>query len=299
MKFYLSSLLIILFFITVPAFAQELDCDVKLNVENLTAEGRENLTEFAAQVKQYIDSYKWTKEDFGDYKIKCTIEIFILGVKDNNHYTAQAFIGSQRPIGKTGRNTACVRIKADKWEFDYVRSQAWIHDDFRFDALCSFIDFYAYVILGFDFDSYRPFDGTKYFNKAMEIVNKSRSGIGAGTTWQSTSQSTYSRAQLMDDILGPKNLDVRKAYYTYHYNGLDLLETRKTKAHANMIAAIESIGKLKDNLNQQTVLMRLFFDTKAQELAESFQNYSDKSVYETFAKVDQNHQKIYEEYSRK
>ncbi len=299
MKFYLSILITILLFVGVPSFAQELDCEVTIDVSNLTAEGRENLVDFASQVKEYINSYKWTKEEFGNYKIKCNLQIFVQGVSSNNHYTAQASIGSQRPIGKTGRNTACVRILDNSWEFDYVRGQAWIHDDYRFDALFSFIDFYAYVILGFDFDSYRPFDGTKYFNKAMELVNKSRSGPGAGTTWIASSQTEYSRSQLMDDLLGPRNHDVRKAYYTYHYNGLDLLETKKTKAQANMLSAIESIGKLKEDLNQQTVLMRLFFDAKSKELAESFQGYFDRSVYEKFAKVDQAHQTTYEEYSRK
>ena len=85
-------------------------------------------------------------------------------------------------VHKAGRNSGVIRILDDKWEFDYVRSQSLIHDEFRFDALLSFIDFYAYVVLGFDFDSYKAFDGTLYFEKAVDIVNKSR-GAASGTGW--------------------------------------------------------------------------------------------------------------------
>ncbi len=298
MKYSSLMLFTVMFLVPFLSFSQEFDCDIKMNVDNLTAEGRENLVDFLPQLKQYFNSYKWTKEDFGDYRIRCNIEIFILGVS-NNHYTAKAFIGSQRPIGNTTRNSATLRILDDKWEFDYTRSQSMNHDDFRFDPLLSFFDFYAYVILGFDFDSFKAFDGTPYFNKAMEIVNKARGSATSGSGWLSTSQSAYTRAQLMDDIFNPSNKDVRKAFYTYHYNGIDLLDVKHEKAQANIIKAIESIGKMKEQLMAQTLLMKLFFDTKYQELAESLQDYPDRSVYERIAKIDQPHQKTYEEFALK
>ncbi len=279
----------------VPLVAQEIDCDVKINVEQLTAEGRENLDDFVQQVRQYINGHKWTTIDFGDLKIKCSIEISFLGVNESKRYTAQAFIGAQRPIHKTDRNTGTLRILDDKWEFEYVRSQSMIHDEYRFDPLLSFIDYYIYVILGHDFDSYKPYDGTIYFEKAVDIVNKSRGGIGAGKGWESTSQTLYSRGQFIDDILNPNYRDIRKAYFTYHYNGLDLLQTKHEKAQNNILAAIESIGKLREKINQQTLLMRLFFESKYLEIADVFLDYPDRTVYEKLAKIDQAHQKTYEE----
>ncbi|MBI3189395.1 MAG: DUF4835 family protein [Ignavibacteriales bacterium] len=294
------SILIAFFLLTIlPLAAQEIDCDVKINVEQLTAEGRENLDDFVQQVRQYINGHKWTTVDFGNLKIKCSMEISFLGVNESKRYTAQAFIGSQRPIHKSNRNTATVRILDDKWEFEYVRSQSMIHDEFRFDPLLSFIDYYIYVILGYDFDSYKYDDGKPYFEKAVDLVNKARGGVGAGKGWESTSQNIYSRGQFIDEILNPNYRDIRKAFYTYHYNGLDLLESKHQKAQSNILSALESIGKLREKINQQTLLMRLFFDTKYQEIAETFMDYPDRSVYEKFAKIDQSHQKTYEEYALK
>ncbi|MBI5214900.1 MAG: DUF4835 family protein [Ignavibacteriae bacterium] len=293
-------ILVVTFFLCTfaPVVAQEIECEVKINVEQLTAEGRENLDDFVQQLRQYINGHKWTNVDFGDLKIKCNLEISFLGVNDSKRYTAQAFIGAQRPIHKSDRNTATMRILDDKWEFEYVRSQSMIHDEYRFDPLLSFIDFYMYVILGHDFDSYKAFDGTVYFEKAVDIVNKSR-GMSGGKGWESTSQTIYSRGQFIEEILNPNYRDIRKTFFTYHYNGLDLLQSKHEKAQNNIITALESIGKLREKINQQTLLMRLFFDTKYLEIAETFLDYPDRSVYEKLVKIDPSHQKTYEEYAYK
>src|SRR5512143_4124793 len=169
------ALLLLLFILAVPAAAQELDCNVTIDMEQLTSEARENLAEFVSQIRQYMNGYHWTKEGIEGDKIQCTIQIKILGSSAQNHYTAQAFIGSQRQIYRLGRNSAMLRILDDKWDFDYTRNQSLTHDEYRFDPLLSFLDFYGNVIIGYEFDSYKPDDGTQFFQKALEIVNKTRS----------------------------------------------------------------------------------------------------------------------------
>jgi hypothetical protein len=298
MKYLLVIPLYLLFFV-LPIFAQEIDCDVSINTQQVPAEARENLVDFAQQIKQYLNSYQWTKENLGGEKIKCSIDISFLGSPKDNHYTAQAFIGSQRPIYKSERSTAVLRVLDDKWEFDYIRYQPLSHNDFRFDPLLSFLDFYVYLILGFDFDTYRIADGTQYFQKAIEIVNKARGTSNAGTGWDISSQSTYQRGQLVEEILNPKFRDLREAVYKYHYKGLDLLYKNPSKATKNIFSALEKIGNLQTKINQRSLAMRVFFDTKYLEIAEVFLNNEDHSIYPKLAKIDPSHQKSYEEYSKK
>ena len=104
---------------------------------------------------------------------------------------------------------------------------------------------------------------------------------------------------MLDELLNPKYKDIRKTFYTYHYNGLDLLGSKKIKAQNNILSALESIGKLRQKINQQTVLMKLFFDTKYQEIAELYQTYGDVTVYEKIAKIDPSHEQTYKEYALK
>src|ERR1051326_5115915 len=215
----------------IPLSAQELDCDITFtNLETLPAGSRDNLTDFISQAKQYINSYHWTQEDLGSVRIKCSMNISFQSAT-NNHYVVQAFIGSQRPIFKSDKNTAFVRLLDDSWEFDYVRGQPFNHNESHFDPLLSFMDFYAYIILGYDFDSYKSGDGTPYFQKASDIANRALGS--ASTGWDVSSQGTYSRGQLIEELTNSKFHDFREAVYRYHYRGLDLLYTDDTRARKN------------------------------------------------------------------
>jgi len=279
MQFLLKPALAIplcLFLSSARLFAQEIDCDVRItNKEALTAQARENLSEFLPQITQYINSYRWTREELANLKIKCTIDISFQGSPRDNHYSVQAFIGSQRPIYKLDRNTAVVRILDDSWEFDYVRSQPFIHNEGRYDGLLSVLDFYMYLILGYDFETYKAGDGTPYFQKALDIANLSRAGVG----WDSPSPAVYSRGRLIDDLMNVKFLDFREALYRYHFRGLDLLYKDEARARKNIFRALDKIGKLQEKLNVPSLVIRAFFDAKYQEITEIFLKDPDREIF--------------------
>ncbi|MDI6766643.1 MAG: DUF4835 family protein [Bacteroidota bacterium] len=294
--------IIIVFFLLLFSHltAQEIECEVKLNLESLTSSGgRDNLSDFTQQIKQYINSYRWTTEDYGDEKIKCTMDISIQGTKGEHQYVAQVFIGSQRPIYKAERNSAIVRLMDDKWEFEYIRNQTLTHIDSRFSPLLSFIDFYMYLILGYDADTYTSNGGTPYFQKAYDIVNSARGSATDTKGWDLAPQGTYSRAQLIDELLNPKFQDFRKAVHIYYYRGIDSLFTKKTRPLKRMLQALDKIGKLRQKINQPSLVIRTFFDTKYLEIAESFQKYTDPAIYNRLSEFDPEHKKTYDEYFEK
>lgn len=290
------SLLILLFIVASCILrAQEIDCNVTVNLESLTAEARENLSDFVDQIEQYINSYHWTRDGIDGEKIKCSIDISFQGSPREKHYVVQAFIGSQRPIYKTDRSTAMLRILDDKWEFDYLRNQSLMHNDTQFDPLLSFIDYYINVIIGYDFDSYRYGDGTPYLQRAMEIVTRSRGGKG----WELSTPTGYSRGQIMDELLNPKFRNFREAVYKYHYKGLDLLHKDEVKARKAMLSSLENIGKLQAKINQRSQAVKVFFDTKYLEIADIFSRDPDEGVLDRLAEVDPGHRQTYQEYKKK
>ncbi len=280
-------------------FAQEFDCDVTIDAQQLSTGAREDLADFVPQLKQYINSYRWTKEWTGNDKIKCTINILFQGTTRQNHYVAQAFIGSLRPIYKTDRNTAVLRILDDSWEFDYLRYQPMTHNDYSFDPLLSFIDFYMYLILGYDYDSFGPLDGTPYFQKSMDIASKAQGAANAGKGWDVSGQSTYQRRVLIDELLNEKFRPFREAEYRYHYRGLDLIHKDPAKARQNMLGALEKIAKLIEKNNVRSEATRIFFDSKYMEIATTFLDDPDRAVYSKLARIDPAHQSTYDEYRAK
>lgn len=283
--------------------AQEIDCDVILHTDALSAEAKDNLVDFVTQVKQYINGFRWTQEEFGNERIKCSLEISFQGVTNDNHFIAQAFIGSQRPIFKAGRNTAVIRIKDDKWEFDYVRFQSLSHSEYRFDPLLSFLDYYVYLILGYDADSYKDTykagKGTEYFQKALEIVSRARGSGAVAKGWDVSSQNTYSRAQLIEELVNPKFQVVREAVYEYHYRGLDYIYKDEVKARKNILASLEKISKFQKAINQRALIIRTFFDTKFMEITDVFAVEPDLGVYDKLGQYDPVHLQNYEEAKKK
>lgn len=289
------------------SLAQEIECQVKVNIENLPSANKDILVNFAEDVRNYINSYRWIGKDFGPdgNRIKSTFSIFFTGASGDN-YQAQVVIVSERPIydfeKKTDKSTPILRLMDDKWDFRYVRNQPFYHDEYRFDPVASFLDYYAFVIVGFDLDAcgsscekLKPLNGTPLFEKAMRICAQgAASSFARG--WSGTA-GAFTRYNLVDELLNPKYEPFRKAMFEYHANGLDLLNTEQSsQAMRTVLAAVSSVIDMQTQLNTSSVLIRTFFDTKHMELADLFTRYPDKSIYLRLVKADPSHQQIYDQY---
>ncbi len=298
MRILLSLTLLLL---TLAAFlhAQEIACDITIKTDGLQAQATEGLADFVTQVQQYMNSYAWTNVDLQGEKIKCRIDFVFRGSPRDNHYVVQAFIGSERPIFQGGgKSTAVLRLLDDKWEFDYIRGTPLVHNEMRFDPLLSTLDYYAYIILGFDFESYRAGDGTPYFQKAADIVNRAQGSGTAGPGWDYSTDNSYSRFQLVNELLDAKLRDVRNAFYEYHYRGLDLLAKDEPRARKKILAALEKLGKVEERINQRSLFIRLFFETKYLEIADIFAKDPDLTVFSQIIKIDPSHRTDYERRQR-
>jgi hypothetical protein len=282
------------------AAAQELDCDVTVNMEKLPSATRSYLNNFEAEIERYLNNTRFTDEDLSGERIKCSMNIFFESSLGDNRYTARVFVGSLRPVyvrdEKTSKTTPILRILDERWEFLYVPSQPIVHDEFRFDPLADFLDFYAYLIIGCDVETYTELSGTRIFQKALNIANQ-----GAGSTFSKDWQpgQTYSRFSIVDELMNNRYQSFRTAFFSYHFDGIDLLGSETKKGLDNMLTAIETISELRRTQNPRSVLVRTFFETKYQEIAEVFLQYPDRLVYNRLSAADPAHQGTYSEFARR
>ncbi len=276
------------------ARSQELDCTVIVSYEGVSTTHKDLLIDFESDVRDYLNNYKWGNDD-PDEKVNCTVEIFIQNVVGENRYSAQAFIGSQRTIYNNGGSKGLLRLKDDGWEFTYVKGRSILHNEYSFNDLASFLDFYAYLVVGYDYDTYDNLFGTTYFQKAANIASLGRSSGGRG--WQQ-SKSGYSRVQLIDEILNAKFAPVRTASFKYHFMALDSLGFSRSRALKHAYDALQMIGEVRRGADPRNQIIRAFFDVKYQELADLFIGY-DPKVYVELAEIDPTHQSTYEEYRKK
>ncbi len=272
--------------------AQEVDITVQVNYDAVPTTNKDLLLNFASDLRAYLVNYNWGGGDASD-KVKCTLDIFIQSVTGDNKYTAQVFVGSQRPKYPTDQNTAVLRLLDESWEFTYLRERPLNHNPYTFNDLTSFLDFYMYLIMGYDYDTYDELSGTDNFNQAAAIANLGQSS--GQKSWQ-LSTTSFSRTQLITEILDPKFRPVRQAIWRYHYCGIDSLTLNPTRAYANILQSLEAIAAVRTQGAQRSLYIKSFFDAKYLEIAEAFRTYPDPSVYLKLARYDPANQKTYDEY---
>lgn len=291
----LSSLALLFLIGSARLSAQMVDCTVKVNYEAVSTTNKDMLRDLGSDISEYVNNYQWGAENIPD-KVRCTLDIFVQRVQSENTYTAQVFVGSQRPVYGSNKSSVVVRLMDDSWQFTYIKGRPINHNSLSYNNLTSFLDFYMYLIVGYDSDTFERLSGTPMFQKAADMANLGRGSGDPG--WQPTT-SGYNRLQLINELLSPTFEPVRSASWRYHFTGLDSLAFAPEKAYQNILQAIETIGKVRRLSDPRNQVIRVFFDTKYMEIADLFVNNPDKTVYNKFAAIDPAHLKTYEEYQQK
>ncbi|MEM1120216.1 MAG: DUF4835 family protein, partial [Bacteroidota bacterium] len=156
------------------------------------------------------------------------------------------------------------------------------------DNISHILAFYAYVILGLDYDSFSPFGGEKYFQQAQNILNifpANLAGSIGGWTAQGARQSRY---WLMESMLNPSVRPYREAMYTYHRQGLDIMHDDLETGKAVLMQVLETVGQV-NNKYLNAMAIRMFANAKATEIIEIFKvapRQLKTRVYAIMSKVD-------------
>lgn len=286
---------LILFLIPLTfSFSQELNCKVTVNYEGLSVENREKLVNFSGVIESYMNTTQFTGQAWDGLKIDCSLTIFFTSAAGDD-YAAQVVLVSTRPVFKSTRQSPMLTVSDPTWSFRYVQNQAMYANQATFDPITTFLDFYANIIIGFDWETWADLGGTPYFNKAFNLLNLSL-GSPYKKGWEQSSAS-YSRWGLCQDLVNDNYRAFREAFYVYHY-GVDEIQVRKKDGQdkiANIVAVLEDMQK-KTGIN--SVLIKLFFDTKNGEIIQLLRDYPDFEIFARLKKVDPPHSAKYDEVMR-
>ncbi len=284
--------LILFLLLSLSSFAQELNCRVDVNFESLPVNNRELLAEFADVIAAYMNGTRFTTETWDGAKIDCSLNIFFSSASGDVDYTAQVVVVSQRPVYQSTRNSPMITINDGAWSFKYERGQALYSGQSTFDAVTSFLDFYALIIIGFDTDTFAEYGGTQYFQKAQNIVNLgATSGFSNG--WISSS-SSYNRWGLVHDLIAEKYSKFRSTIFDYHY-GVDIYQVDKSLGQQKIASFVESLYNMWEvEGGLKSVLISTFFDAKYGEIIELLKDYGDVTIFEKLKKIDPPHAARYE-----
>ena len=285
----------LIIFYSTNLYAQDFNVEVLVNADALPVEAKDRLNELKRQVEDYFNKNKFANEEI--YPIKAIIQFVFRGTDGFDNYDAQLIVASQRQIYNKNKNAIPNYTKAfmffdERCAFTYNRSIPFIKNDVRFDSFLSLLDYYAYMMLGFDEDTYYVKGGNKYYQKSLDICNKPMSDRKGWT--ETGGGSKPSRLQLVQELLNPRFDEYRTGVFEYFWMGLDSLALNPTNAYSYIITALEKIGSVRRK-EVKTFNIDLFFDANYIEISELFLSYGDRSIYDMLIKIDPTHQAKYEE----
>jgi hypothetical protein len=203
-------------------------------------------------------------------------------------------VQSARPVYNSSYNSLLFNFADREWEFEYIESMPLEYNDNTFtNNLTSMLAFYAYLIIGLDYDSFSELGGSPYFQRALSVVNNAQQSNLPG--WQAIG-SNRNRYWIVENLNNPQMVDLRKAIYHYHRHGLDTFEANPDESRQVILNGLKDIKKVRD-VNPNAILVVSFFDAKGKELANIFSDGNiqiRRQAYDIITAIDPSNRSNYE-----
>lgn len=293
----LFSILVLLLFTSTIVQAQELRCNISVNSNKLTSANKNVFRTMQADLYEFMNNKKWTKHNYTNAeRIECSITIQITRQLSSNEYEGTLNIQSKRPVYNSSYKTTILNVQDEYFRFKYEEYQTieYAETDNK-DNLTSVLAYYAYVILGFDYDTFSLNGGTEYLEKARQIVNESQNAVGAKNGWKAF-ESDYNRYWLVENMLNKSYSSYRECLYRYHRKGLDAMADGVEAGRAEIADCLKLIQKV-FRTRSKLYITQVFFDAKSSELVSLFsQSYPDEKnrVIQLLSECDPSNSSRYE-----
>ncbi|MCA0426136.1 MAG: DUF4835 family protein [Bacteroidetes bacterium] len=268
-KFLLSFFALISFL--VPTQAQDFNCRIKINDVQVQIADKSIFRQLEQRLTELMNNTKWSGEKVeNNEKLEVNIEIILSGYDQASYeYRASAIIQSRRPVYGSTYSTTLFSFNDENFDFKFQdQDRLEFQDGNYLSDLSSLMGFYAYYMLGLDFDTFAPEGGTALFTKAFQVANLAQqSSSRAG--WKPFERTVRTRYNLVDNILNERFRPLRQAYYLYHRKGLDQFQKDPLAARKqimNSLAEVKKVFKIAPN----TVMLLVFFEAKSDELVNIF-----------------------------
>lgn len=256
---------------------QTLRFDISLQMDRLSSNDQEVLRPLQQNLEDYVNNYDWT----GEYKeiiIECTANLIIETVTSRGSekiYRSQFLVSS--PSGENYYDKSC--------EFVYQQGQAMNRNRAIFDPLLSLVDYYIFMVLGGEMDTWLLRGGSEYYDKALDVANEgviSNYSLG----WQS-------RLDAVRMITDSDHIPLREAKRHY-YDCLYFVEARRDAENARRLSnlVLEKLEKVHQRRPNSPALKR-FFDSHYTEICSLFLYAENTDFVRRLINMDPRHSEDY------
>lgn len=252
--------------------AQELRCNISISAQKIQGANRTMFETMQSDLYEFMNNRKWTDQKYTmDERIECSFFITLDEQLSSDEFKGSIQVQARRPVFNSSYETILLNIKDKDFHAKYVEYQTLeFNETSNKDNLTNILAFYAYVVLGMDYDSFSPEGGTEFFQKAQTIVNNSQNAREKG--WKAF-ESERNRYWLIENILNKSYSGFRACTYQYNRQGLDMMAEKAPEGRAAIAESLKLIQKVFRS-RPSLYILQVFFDAKSDELVNIFSGNS-------------------------
>lgn len=283
-------LIIFLGALSVPQLkAQELNCQVEVMSQQVQGVNPAIFESLEQMIFEFMNNRKWTRDQFTiDERIRCSIILNIepTASASSNRYSATLQIISGRPIYNTDYYSPILNIQDKNVQFEFIPNTQYVFNPDVFQHnLLHILAFYAYLVIGYDYDTFASRGGTPYYQQAQRIVQAAQTSNAQG--WKAF-EGDRNRYWLAEDIMHRTFEPMRDCLYEYHRLGMDVMSEKMQAARTTCMTALLKMEKV-HKVKPLAYNTQVFFLAKSDEIVNIFtqgQPNERNALFEVLSKVD-------------
>ncbi|MBD1394351.1 type IX secretion system protein PorD [Mucilaginibacter glaciei] len=252
------------------ANAQDLNARVKVVAPKIQITNKRILQTLETAMKDFLNGRKWAADVIApNERIACNFVFNVTNWDGGSNFSGELQVQSSRPIYNSTYTSTLLNINDRDVDFTYTEGQTIDYSDQNFqNNLSSIMAFYAYIIVGMDYDSFSRYGGSPYFSAAQNVAINAQTSSFKG--WKAF-DSNLNRYWLSENLNNKLYLNLRGFIYEYHRNGLDVMADNPSKGR-KAIAALLPVLQQVDRKRLGSYLPLAFYTAKDDELVSIFSN---------------------------
>ena len=275
---YLSFSKVLILLVGSFSWAQFIEINAELDLRRLSEGERQLFTTLADDIENYLLNTQFSAIT-NDLGMAIDIRLVLESVSQG---------GSQTTINAQ----AIFSNKLDQYfyakgiQFPYYQGRKMYYTT-AFDPLASFLDYYAFMFIATELDTWDYLGGTSFFNRAIEL-----SDLGKDSDWSSGWDDRWKKSRKIKS-----NQYLRSMRFNY-FMALDALAAEKVDLtivinamntfHEDLLALDKKLGSNKETLH--------FLKAYHESIAELLSLLNLKDALELLIMYDHDHKKVYESY---
>jgi hypothetical protein len=268
---------VLLLAVPISAFGQEFKCRVQINTQQIPGTDKVVYERFRNVVQEYMNNTNFSSLELTDTeKLDCNM-MFIFKKREGENLTCDLQIQSSRPVYGSNYTTTLLNFR-EELSFAFSDNQTLTYQPDRVeDNLTATLDFWAFVMLGLDSDSFSKLGGTSYFQHAQDIVQLAQGKLG--DNWKG--QVDRNHWGWINSLTNTNQNELRLVTYQYHRLGLDSMHLNTERGRAQILNAINSLSKAR-KARPNSPLISNFIETKCDEMINILSTASSKEKQEAY-----------------